>query len=75
MSDHHDAGLLTDALQAAVATRGGGTMPAMIFHTDRGAVYTSAARRATFKRLGCANQWAAPGRAWITPPPSRSSPP
>jgi transposase InsO family protein len=37
MSDHHDAGLVSDALDAAVATRGGGTMPATIFHTDRGA--------------------------------------
>jgi putative transposase len=52
MSDHHDAGLVTDALQAAVATRGGGMMPATIFHTDRGAEYTSAACRTTCERLG-----------------------
>jgi putative transposase len=52
MSDHHDAGLVTDALQAAVATRGGGTMPATIFHTDKGAEYASAACRATCERLG-----------------------
>jgi transposase InsO family protein len=52
MSNHHDAGLVSDALDAAVATRGGGTMPATIFHTDRGAEYTSAVCRATCQRLG-----------------------
>ena len=52
MSDHHDAGLVTDALQAAVATRGGGTRPATIFHTDRGGEYTSMDCQATCERLG-----------------------
>jgi putative transposase len=75
MSDHHDAGLVTAALQAAVATRGGATMPATIFHTDRGAAYTSAACRATCERLGLGQSMGCTGRAWITPPPSRSSQP
>jgi putative transposase len=75
MSDHHDAGLVTDALEAAVATRGGGAMPATIFHTDRGGEYTSVACRATCERLGLRQSMAAPGRVWITPPPSRLLPP
>jgi transposase InsO family protein len=37
MSDRHDAGLVTGALEAAVATRGPGKLPGTIFHTDRGA--------------------------------------
>jgi putative transposase len=36
MGDHHDARLVCDALQAAVATRGRQRMDATIFHTDRG---------------------------------------
>jgi putative transposase len=36
MSTHHDARLVTDALGAAIATRGGQPMPGTIFHTDRG---------------------------------------
>jgi transposase InsO family protein len=43
MGTHHDAQLVCDALQAAVATRGQQRMPQTIFHTDRGAEYTSAA--------------------------------
>jgi putative transposase len=36
MSIHHDAQLVTDALDAAVATRGRKRMPDTIFHSDRG---------------------------------------
>jgi len=36
MGTHHDAGLVGDALQAAVATRGRARMDGTIFHTDRG---------------------------------------
>ncbi len=43
MGAHHDAQLVCDALDAAVATRGRPRMPDTIFHTDRGAEYTSAA--------------------------------
>lgn len=35
MSDRHDAGLVTAALDAAVATRGGQPREATIFHSDR----------------------------------------
>ncbi len=36
MGAHHDAGLVCDALQAAVATRGRYRMDGTIFHSDRG---------------------------------------
>jgi putative transposase len=52
MSDHHDANLVTGALDAAVATRGRRRMDATIFHTDRGAEYTSTACIAACERLG-----------------------
>jgi putative transposase len=52
MGAHHDAGLVTDALQAAVATRGRDRMDSTIFHTDRGSEYTSAACIDICERLG-----------------------
>jgi putative transposase len=52
MGTHHDAQLVCDALQAAVATRGQHHMPDTIFHTDRGAEYTSAACIDACARLG-----------------------
>jgi transposase InsO family protein len=52
MGDHHDAQLVTGALDAAVATRGRPRMPDTIFHTDRGAEYTSAACVDACARLG-----------------------
>ena len=52
MSAHHDAALVCDALDAAVATRGRHQMPDTIFHTDRGAEYTSGACIAACQRLG-----------------------
>jgi transposase InsO family protein len=52
MSTHHDAALVVGALDAAVATRGRTHMPDTIFHTDRGAEYTSAACTAACQRLG-----------------------
>ena len=51
MGVHHDARLVCDALQAAVATRGRPRMPDTIFHTDRGAEYTSGACMAACARL------------------------
>jgi transposase InsO family protein len=41
IADHHRAELVTDALKAAVATRGG-RVDGVIFHSDRGSEYTSA---------------------------------
>jgi transposase InsO family protein len=52
MGAHHDAALVCDALQAAVATRGRHRMPDTIVHTDRGAEYTSTACVDTCTRLG-----------------------
>jgi len=52
MSTHHDARLVCDALDAAVATRGRQRMPGTIFHTDRGSEYTSAACIDACTRLG-----------------------
>jgi putative transposase len=52
MGTHHDAGLVCDALQAAVAARGRARMDATIFHSDRGSEYTSAACIDVCERLG-----------------------
>jgi transposase InsO family protein len=52
MGTHHDAQLVCDALDAAVATRGQHRMPQTIFHTDRGAEYTSSACIQACQRLG-----------------------
>ena len=52
MGAHHDAGLVCDALDAALATRGRPRMDATIFHSDRGAEYTSTACIDACTRLG-----------------------
>jgi len=52
MGSHHDAGLVGDALQAAVVTRGRARMDATIFHTDRGSEYASTACIDACDRLG-----------------------
>jgi putative transposase len=52
MGAHHDAALVVGALDAAVATRGCTRMPDTIFHSDRGAEYTSAACIQACTRLG-----------------------
>jgi putative transposase len=52
MGERHDASLVIDALDAAVAARGRTQMAGTIFHSDRGAEYTSAACRAACERLG-----------------------
>jgi putative transposase len=52
MRDRHDTTLVTDALAAAVAARGQSTMSGTIFHTDRGAEYSSAACGNACERLG-----------------------
>ena len=52
MGTHHDAALVVGALDAAAATRGRQRMDATVFHTDRGAEYTSAACIAACQRLG-----------------------
>jgi transposase InsO family protein len=52
MGVHHDARLVCDALDAAVATRGRRRMPDTIFHADRGSEYTSGVCIAACERLG-----------------------
>ena len=52
MGQHHNAGLVCDALDAAVATRGRARMNGTIFHTDRGREYTSTACIEICERLG-----------------------
>jgi putative transposase len=52
MSTHHDAALVVAALDAAAATRGLKCLDGTIFHTDRGAEYSSAACIAACARLG-----------------------
>jgi putative transposase len=52
MGNRHDATLVVDALQMAVASRGCTTMDGTIFHHDRGSEYTSATFRAACRELG-----------------------
>jgi putative transposase len=53
MGAHHDAALVTGALQAAVATRGRTPLPDTIFHSDRGAESSASACLQACERLGC----------------------
>jgi transposase InsO family protein len=52
MADHQQVGLVVEALDAAVGTRGRARMDDTIFHSDRGSQYTSAAFAAACGRLG-----------------------
>jgi putative transposase len=52
MGTHHDAALVVGALDAAVAARGVQRLDGTIFHSDRGAEYTSAACITACQRLG-----------------------
>jgi putative transposase len=52
MGRHHDAALVVGALQAAVTTRGQARLPDTIFHSDRGAEYSSSACVQACQRLG-----------------------
>lgn len=51
IGEHHDAGLVCDALCMAVAFRGQ-IPPGVIFHSDRGSEYTSDAFEELCRRLG-----------------------
>jgi len=75
MGDCHDAGLVCDALQAAVATRGRQRMDDTIFHSDRGAEYASAVCIDTCERLGLRRSMGRTGSCLDTRWPSPSSPP
>jgi putative transposase len=52
MADRQDASIVVDALEAALAARGLTRMPDTIFHSDRGAQYTSAAFAAVCDQRG-----------------------
>jgi transposase InsO family protein len=52
MADRHNASLVCDALEAAVACRGRRAMDGVVMHTDRGAEYSSAAFATACQRLG-----------------------
>jgi putative transposase len=54
MSAHHDAALVVGALEAAVTTRGQAHMPDTIFHSDRGAEYSSTAYVRACQQLAAA---------------------
>ena len=60
MSSHHDTRLVTGALDAAVATRGGQRLDGTIFHSDRGAEYNrtrAEAHAAIFAWIGWYNRF------------------
>jgi putative transposase len=52
MGERHDADLVVNAVEAAVATRGRARMAGTIFHSDRGSEYTSKTFGAACDRLG-----------------------
>ena len=62
LGEHHDAQLVTAALQMAVANRGGDVSEA-IFHSDRGSEYTSALYNDTCRRLGVVQSMGRAGSA------------
>ncbi|OEJ29923.1 transposase [Streptomyces agglomeratus] len=65
MAPHMRAELVIDALQAAVAARGG-QAAGVIFHADRGSPYTSAAFAQVCNRYGIRRS------RWVRPGPSRN---
>jgi transposase InsO family protein len=60
---HMRSELVADALAMAVATRGG-TVNGVVFHSDRGSQYTSAAFGALCDRLGVTQSMGATGVCW-----------
>jgi putative transposase len=64
MSDHHNARLVCDALEAAVATRGRARMDGTIFHTDRGSEYTSSDFARVCDQLGIRRSVGRTGICW-----------
>jgi transposase InsO family protein len=64
LSSRHDAELACDALQMAVAVRGGADVVAgVIFHSDRGSEYTAHAFRQACTRLGIRQSMGRPASA------------
>ena len=63
VANHMRTELVADALKMAVATRGG-TVDAVVFHTDRGAQYTSAAFGELCHQLDVTQSMGATGVCW-----------
>lgn len=75
MSDRHDAGLVTGALEAASPPAARASCPAQS-STPTGVPSTpQLPARTPASGLGCASRWAAPAPAWTMPPRNLSSRP
>ncbi len=65
LAEHMRTSLVADALETAVATRGGGGhLDGVIFHSDRGCQYTSAEFGELCERLGVVQSMGATGVCW-----------
>jgi transposase InsO family protein len=62
LGEHHDTALAYGELAMAVAVRGG-QVPGVIFRTDQGSEYITAAFRAACQRLGISQSMGRPGSA------------
>ena len=62
MAEHMRADLVTDALQMAIDLRR--PAPGLIFHSDRGSQYTSAAFRQLLEQNGIVQSLSRPGQCW-----------
>ena len=72
IADHMRTSLVTDAIEMAVAARGG-QVRGVIFHTDRGAQYSAAAFAEVCRRHGIRRSMGRVGSTTTTPSPNRSS--
>ena len=63
VANHMRTELVVDALEMAVATRGG-SVSEVVFHTDRGSQYTSAAFGELCQQLGVTQSMGATGVCW-----------
>jgi transposase InsO family protein len=73
IADHMRTSLVTDAIEMAVAVRGG-QVHGVVFHTDRGAQHGSAAFAEVCLRHGIRRRvWAASAQVATTPSPNHSS--
>jgi transposase InsO family protein len=64
LAEHMRTTLVADALQTAVATRGGNAGDGVVFHSDRGCQYTSAEFGELCDRLGITQSMGATGVCW-----------
>jgi transposase InsO family protein len=65
---HMRTSLVSNALEMAVATRGGSVEPGVVFHTDRGSQYTSQAFGDLCDQLGVVQSMGATGVCWDNAP-------